>query len=81
MSLFADSSHFNENVSSIVPTRPFLNPVVVVDGYNSIGCYTEGTNGRALASGATTTTETVKSCLDACALGNYMYAGVEYGGG
>lgn len=80
MSLFADRSRFDGNTTSIstsAPTGPFVNPGV--NGYNSIGCYTEGTNGRALPVGKTTT-DTVASCIDACGSGSYTYAGIEYGG-
>ena len=78
ISLFADSSRFNGNVSSITPTGPFTNPGV--NGYNYVGCYTEATNARALTYGATVTIQTVASCVNACGAKNYLMAGVEYGG-
>jgi hypothetical protein len=77
MSLFADSSRFNGNVSSIIPTGPSINPGV--NGFNSIGCYTEGTNARALPVGMNTA-DTVAACVNACGSSNYLYAGLEYGG-
>lgn len=60
------------------PGAPVVNPGV--DGYKSIGCYTESTQGRALPNGAQTDKKTVKQCIDACKTTQYTYAGVEYGG-
>ncbi len=74
ISLFVDSN----GKETGPPTAPGVNPGV--DGYNSIGCYTEATAGRALPNGANIAKKTVKSCVDACATGNYVYAGLEYGG-
>ncbi|TAQ83468.1 hypothetical protein B7494_g8209 [Chlorociboria aeruginascens] len=60
-------------------TGPFVNPGV--DGYTSIGCYTEATNSRALPFGQTIVNKSVANCVAACsAAANYIYAGVEYGG-
>jgi len=81
ISLFADSRGFNGNVSTNPPTPPggpFVNPGV--GGYTSIGCYTEGTNTRALQQQLTPALKTVGSCLNACSASNYKYAGLEYGG-
>lgn len=60
------------------PGGPYVNPGV--DGYTSIGCYTESTTGRALPNGANTDKKTVAQCVDACAAMKQKYAGVEYGG-
>lgn len=60
------------------PGAPVVNPGV--DGYKSIGCYTESTKGRALPNGVATEKRTVKQCVDACKTTPYTYAGVEYGG-
>jgi hypothetical protein len=60
------------------PTGPSVNPGV--DGYQSIGCYTEAPQGRALPDGKATDKKTVALCIDACKQSNYMYAGLEYGG-
>ncbi|KAF5237114.1 hypothetical protein FAUST_6254 [Fusarium austroamericanum] len=60
------------------PQGPFVNPGV--DGYTSIGCYTEATSGRALPNGRGVDSPTVAECVDACSSGNFVYAGVEYGG-
>ncbi|KAK6720769.1 hypothetical protein SNK05_003865 [Fusarium graminearum] len=60
------------------PQGPFVNPGV--DGYTSIGCYTEATSGRALPNGRGIDSPTVAECVDACSSGNFVYAGVEYGG-
>lgn len=78
ISPFADSSRFNGTVVSGAPSGPFVNPGV--DGYVSLGCYTEGTNGRALPQEYDPATQTVKSCVDTCAANNYILAGLEYGG-
>lgn len=61
------------------PTGPIVNPGA--EGYTSIGCYTGGTNGRALPNGVNNDLKTVASCLKACkAANNYQFAGLEYGG-
>jgi hypothetical protein len=78
ISLFADSSRFDGNVTSGASTGPFVNPGV--DGYTSIGCYTEATSGRALPQFYKTDLQTVKQCVDICSANNYFYAGLEYGG-
>jgi hypothetical protein len=78
ISLFADSSQLGVN-GTIPPTPvggPSVNPGV--DGYTSIGCYTEGTNSRALPNGKTMVNSTVAVCVAACAASNYIYAGLEY---
>ncbi|KAG5997093.1 hypothetical protein E4U43_002726 [Claviceps pusilla] len=79
MSLFADTLKWNGNTTRPPPPA---GPVVNrgVSGYTSIGCYTESTSGRALPNGRGTDKKTVKNCVDACKAGQYMYAGVEYGG-
>lgn len=74
ISLFVDTN----GTETGPPTPPGVNPGV--DGYGSIGCYTEATNGRALPNGANTDKKTVAKCVDACKVGSYEYAGVEYGG-
>lgn len=69
----------NPNVTSKPrPGAPSVNPGV--DGYTSIGCYTEATNGRALPNGVQTAKKTVQQCVDACKASKYTYAGLEYGG-
>jgi hypothetical protein len=57
---------------------PVTNPGV--NGYKSIGCYTEATNGRALPNEAKPAKKTVALCVQACAANNYKYAGLEYAG-
>lgn len=64
--------------SSPTPTGPSVNPGL--DGYSSIGCYTEATDARALGNFVATTKETVADCLKACSADGYTYAGLEYGG-
>jgi hypothetical protein len=65
------------SISAPTSTGPVVNSGV--DGYISLGCYTEATQGRALAHQLSTVNETVADCLDLCA-GAYTYAGLEYGG-
>ncbi|KAI9756906.1 MAG: hypothetical protein M4579_003660 [Chaenotheca gracillima] len=72
ISLFADSTRFDGNTTA--PAGPFVNSGV--DGYGSLGCYTEGTDGRALGVGMGLSTATVANCLVACY--SYRYAGVEF---
>lgn len=81
ISLFADSLATN-STSPPPPPPPSGGPVVNpgVDGYVSIGCYTEGTNTRALPYEFDTDKRTVEECVDACKASHYTYAGVEYGG-
>lgn len=64
--------------SSPTPTGPSVNPGL--DGYSSIGCYTEATDARALANFMDTTNKTVADCIEACKADSYIYAGLEYGG-
>jgi hypothetical protein len=62
-------------------TGPGPNPGV--NGYNHLGCYAEGTTGRALtygAGGIPAAEMTVAKCTAACRAANYILAGVEYGG-
>ncbi|KAF8534900.1 putative glyoxal oxidase precursor [Trichophaea hybrida] len=53
-------------------------------GWTSAGCYTDNVGGRTLATGVGTpgggAALTVALCTAACAQGNYLHAGVEYGG-
>ncbi|AEO70370.1 glyoxal oxidase-like protein [Thermothielavioides terrestris NRRL 8126] len=53
-----------------------------VNGYVYMGCYAEGTTGRALTYGAGLSGSdlTVEKCTAACHAANYILAGVEYGG-
>ncbi|PNY24742.1 fungistatic metabolite [Tolypocladium capitatum] len=60
---------------------PMVNPVV--GGWISIGCYSEGTTGRALTQGINTipgAQMTVAGCTAACKAAGYALAGVEYAG-
>jgi hypothetical protein len=77
ISLFHDT--LNSGGGTTPPTSPgtIVNPGV--DGYTSIGCYTEATNGRALVNAVAVTTRTVASCIKACA-STYSLIGLEYGG-
>ncbi|CAI6337783.1 unnamed protein product [Periconia digitata] len=64
------------------PARPSVNPGV--NGYRSLGCYTDDVGTRTLSIGVGTTgggqSLTVALCISACASGHYSYAGVEYSG-
>ncbi|RDW71173.1 hypothetical protein BP6252_07736 [Coleophoma cylindrospora] len=59
-------------------TTPAIKPTI--SGYTYLGCYTEGTNVRALGSAAyyDYSTMTLEECAADCA--GYTYWGVEYGG-
>ncbi|KAH6634407.1 glyoxal oxidase-like protein [Chaetomium sp. MPI-SDFR-AT-0129] len=59
---------------------PGVNPGV--NGFDSLGCYAEGTTGRALTynAGVAGANLTVAKCTAACRAANYILAGVEYGG-
>ncbi|KAH8846243.1 hypothetical protein MCOR01_003446 [Pyricularia oryzae] len=60
------------------PGAPVTNPGV--NGYTSLGCYTEAATGRALPFGNTGNVRTVAACVSACKAKNYKYAGLQYGG-
>ncbi|KAF4438033.1 WSC domain-containing protein 2 [Fusarium austroafricanum] len=87
ISLFADTLQWDGSYASpttsssgsaATPQGPFVNPGV--NGYTSIGCYTEATSQRALTNGRSNNPPTVANCLQACINENFVYAGVEYGG-
>jgi hypothetical protein len=62
------------------PTFPSVSDSTIAD-YKALGCYSEGTNGRALVwqqDQISTTNITVEECLFACKDGGYPFAGVEY---
>ncbi|PVH95877.1 hypothetical protein DM02DRAFT_536413 [Periconia macrospinosa] len=62
------------------PARPSVNPGL--NGYRSLGCYTDNVNARTLSDGVPTAggaqSLTVALCISACAVSQYSYAGVEY---
>ncbi|KUJ12265.1 uncharacterized protein LY89DRAFT_738058 [Mollisia scopiformis] len=62
------------------PPGPSTDPGTL--GYGFLGCYTEGTNGRALTHGQTVTggqpATTVALCIQTCKNLGYTLAGVEY---
>ena len=74
-SLSSASSSFSTSTATPTPTGPIAVPSAGV--FNYTGCYTEGTNARALA-GATITNDsmTVENCAAFCKA--YHYMGVEY---
>ncbi|KAK7924877.1 WSC domain-containing protein [Apiospora marii] len=56
-------------------------PNTGVPGWNSIGCYSEGTNGRTLTYQANTgNANSALTCTAACAAAGYTLAGTEYSG-
>ncbi|KAM0253586.1 hypothetical protein ACHAQJ_007214 [Trichoderma viride] len=62
-------------------TGPEVNPGP--NGWESKGCYSEGTTGRALTfefGGVTSAKMTVAACTTGCKAAGYTFAGVEYGG-
>lgn len=63
------------------PVGPQPNPGV--NGFSHIGCYSEGTTGRALTyvvNSIPSQNMTVKGCTNACHAAGYILAGVEYSG-
>ncbi|KAL6831798.1 WSC domain-containing protein [Trichoderma camerunense] len=80
ISVFADALQPGDGSTNPPPPTggPVVNPGV--DGYASVGCYTEATDARALPHEVDTDKRTVAQCVDACKVGHYTYAGVEYGG-
>ncbi|KAI8196433.1 WSC domain-containing protein [Colletotrichum sp. SAR 10_76] len=89
ISVFADSTQWDGNTTTPTPnptnptnptnpSGPVVNPGV--GQYVSAGCYTEGTNGRALPNLVNVQTQTVGNCITACAAKAYTWIGVEYGG-
>ena len=82
ISLFADSAQLGGNgITPSNPTPPIGGPYVNpgVEGYASVGCFTEGTNSRALPNGMKMVNSTVAVCVAACAASDYIFAGLEYG--
>ncbi|KAK5197016.1 hypothetical protein LTR92_002954 [Exophiala xenobiotica] len=73
ISLFGDITRWNGNTTDT--PGPYVNPGVL--GFNSLGCYTEGSQTRAL-NVQPNSNNTVAGCIQACQ--GYLYAGVEYGG-
>lgn len=71
ITLFATDTKLPEN-----PSGPFTNPGV--NGYTSIGCYTEATTGRALPNGLTPEVPTVAGCISACSAKGYKLCGMQY---
>ncbi|KAI1773881.1 WSC-domain-containing protein [Hypoxylon cercidicola] len=76
------------NSTLYVPTRHLSTVSEGDHAYHHLGCYTEGTSGRALgrgtsaASASDSTTDaamTVEKCASYCAGKGYSYMGVEYG--
>lgn len=62
------------------PTFPIVDDTTVSD-FQSIGCYSEGSNGRSLAwrqDQVSSTSLTIESCLSACKKKGYSFAGVEF---
>ncbi|OCK83019.1 WSC-domain-containing protein [Lepidopterella palustris CBS 459.81] len=65
------------------PTFPNAADIAVSSDYSSLGCYTEGSNGRSLAYSQNdgqlnNTLMTTELCLDQCGSLGYPFAGTEY---
>lgn len=73
ISLFGDISRWDGSTTNT--PGPYVNPGV--NGFTSIGCWTDAANNRSL-SVTKNDNDTVASCLQACK--GYTYAGVEWGG-
>jgi len=88
MSVYYDSSKYtvNDNTyssSSTPPSGPVDGPQTVnASGpYSYLGCYSEGSNGRALADRAVAAPNgggSIDYCESQCAAGGFQYFGVEY---
>lgn len=77
LSLFRDTLNGGGSTTPVTPGSPGIN--AGVDGFTSLGCYTEGTGVRALPNNVAVTTRTVASCIKACE-SKYSLVGLEYGG-
>jgi len=65
------------NTALVPPKQPSTVPSV--GNYQSLGCYTEGVNERALAGAGTAAADmTVQSCVAYCLAAGFKYAGIEY---
>lgn len=73
ISLFGDITRWNGNTTDA--PGPYINPGSL--GFRSLGCYTEGSQSRAL-NVQPNSNNTILGCLQACQ--GYLYSGVEYGG-
>lgn len=66
-------------IRDLDPTFPVVSNKTISD-YMSMGCYSEGPNGRALGwrqDDVNPTTLTVEKCLSSCLNGGYAFAGLE----
>ena len=65
------------NTALVPPKQPSIVPSV--GNYQSLGCYTEGVNERALTGSGTAGPDmTVQSCVAYCLAAGFKYAGIEY---
>lgn len=81
ISVYYDATRYTPGNSTTTTPTPTGAPVTVtqVANYNYIGCYSEGTNGRALTGAIPAmpaTGDTVEECQAACS--GFTYFGVEY---
>lgn len=66
------------NTAFVAPPAPTV--AQFIDTYRHQGCYSEGSNGRALRGASDANdTMTVNSCVKYCLGKQFRYAGVEYG--
>lgn len=81
MSVFYDSLAYNATSKTFLPGAFTGTQTVMSTGnWNSLGCYTDAQNGRALAGATFTDTKnmTVELCTAYCQSKGFSFAGVEY---
>jgi len=81
LNVYDRSSAATVTLSSTATSTSATAEPTVINGWTSVGCYTDAVGARTLAvaqflAGAMT----VDACTSACAAGGYSLAGVEYGG-
>ena len=80
ISVYYDATKYTPGNDTVAATTGGPITVPSATGYNSIGCYSEGTNGRALADKAPQAPvngSTIESCAAGCV--GFTYFGVEFG--
>jgi hypothetical protein len=65
--------------AEILHKRALTIPASPVTGWNFKSCWIDNTGSRTLnGASMTSNTLTIESCINFCAAGNYVYAGMEY---
>ncbi|KAJ3128526.1 hypothetical protein HK098_004156 [Nowakowskiella sp. JEL0407] len=78
MTTLQNTASVQSTATSTLSLIPTVTPSNTINGFISVGCYTDGVAGRALAGKAITNTAmTVEICTAFCS--GYQLAGVEYG--